>query len=257
MAPYLRGEIAHAAKSAEGFRRDYGASVNNLRNMCNGHRVTDFATQALVLSVAGSTRLPNEAAVAKAIVDAATRSAPRSGVGARTMRFEGVSDSSPRWNPSEPSAPSHRGDVPTTHPNAALIRRVLARVLRNDPLVSQYEAAGSDRAGKRGELSCEVSVFVADSPHEAGAEGFIAPGVIAGRLWVPGDWKASVHARGGGVLDGVFVCSAIEGSPKAISQFRGIRVFAEAGESPEEWDLAFAEKVGLVETGRKVRWVSQ
>lgn len=146
--------------------------------------------------------------------------------------------------------------MPTLHPNAALIRRVFARALRNDPLVTQYVAAGSDRAGKRGELSCEVSVIVSDTPHEAGAEGFIAPGVMAGRLWMPGDWKASVHARGSGVVDGVFVCSAIEGSPEAISQFRGVRVFADAGASPEEWDLAFSEQPVLVELGGgKVRWV--
>ncbi|MBU3689100.1 MAG: hypothetical protein B7C54_05740 [Acidimicrobiales bacterium mtb01] len=251
-AAYLRGEIARVAKSAEGFARRYGASVNHLRNMVNGHRLTDYATLALVLAASAGTNPLDEAALAKAMNDAVARSKPASA--ARVVRFASTSDEGAQWDPTEPSGAGNQGDVPVAHPDAAVVRRTFTKAVLADELVRQYLAADPSRANNRGRLSAELTVYVAPSPHEAGAEGFIAPGVMGGTLWVPEDWKASVHARGGGQAGGAFVCAAIEATRARVTQFRGVKVFVEAGETPAEWDLAFRDQMGFVEPGGAVRW---
>jgi hypothetical protein len=256
MSAHLRGEIAFAAKNAEGFKRTYAASVNNLRNMCNGHRVTDYATQALVLNVAGPSPAPDESAISTAVNDAAARSTPKATATDRAMRRLDSATGTSLW-PSEPSGPDTERDVNRPHPNATLIRRTFAKAVLEDPLVREYLAADPDRLNRRGSLTTEVAVTVADSAHDAGAEGFIAPGVIAGRLWVPLEWKASVHARGGAIAGGMFVCSAIEGTPTRLTQFRAVRIYIEAGDSHGHWDLSFRDSAGLLENDGTVRLIPE
>jgi len=57
-----------------------------------------------------------------------------------------------------------------------------------------------------------------------------------------------------GVLGGVFVCAAVESGPTGIVQFVGSQVYVEAGESREEWDLAFIDKRATLGEDGEVTW---
>lgn len=254
-APHLRGEIARVARSAQGFARTYGASVNHLRNMINGHRLPDYATLALVLTIAGHAHAVDEKKVSDAIAAAIKRSTTTRARG-RVMNYEGIfADDLFGWEPTGASNSGAPQQVTDRHPDANLIRSAFTRAVLADPLVVEYLSADhprhpDDPVG----LSVEVTVEVAANADEVSAEGFITSSLIAGSLRVPEDWKTSVHDRCGGVLGGAFVCAAIETGASGIMQFIGSQVYVESGESREEWDLAFIDNRASLGEDGGVTW---
>lgn len=249
-APHLRGEIARITRSAQGFARTYGASVNHLRNMLNGHRLPDYPTLALVLTVVGHSRAPSEEAISDAITKALKRSAPNQP--GSVKNYEGIFAADLfGWEPTGPTGPGTPQQVTDRHPNANLIRSAFTRAVLADPLVVDYLSADhprhpDDPVG----LSVEVTVEVAANTDEVAVEGFVTSSVIAGSLRVPEDWKTSVHDRCGGA----FVCAAIENGPAGIMQFIGSQVYVEAGESREAWDLAFIDNRASLGEDGGVTW---
>ena len=252
-APHLRAEIARAAKSSQGFARRYGASVNHLRNMLNGHRLPDYPTLAQVLMVAGHQHALDEKAIADAVVAALQRSAKRQGL---TNKFAGIfAEDLFGWETTGPSGSGETTQVADTHPDTRLIRSTFTRAVLADPLVIDYLSADHPRHPDDPDgLRVEVTVEVAANDDEVSVEGFITSSLIAGSLRVPEDWKTSVYETCGGVLGGVLVCAAVESGPAGIMQFIGSQIYVEAGESREEWDLAFIDKRATLGEDGEVTW---
>jgi hypothetical protein len=253
-APHLRGEIARVTRSAQGFARTYGASVNHLRNMLNGHRLPDYPTLALVLTVVGHSRAPSEEAISDAITKALKRSTPNQP--GRVKNYEGIFAADLfGWEPTGPTGPGTPQDVPDNHPDARLIRSVFTRAVLANSLVTDYLSADHPRHPDDPDgLSVELTVQVAANIDEVSAEGFITSSLIAGSIRVPEGWKNSVYDRCGGLLGGEFVAAAVENGRTGIMQFIGAQVYVEAGESHLHWDLAFIDKKASLGEDGSVTW---
>lgn len=242
LAPHLRAEIVRAAASAEKFAARYGASVNHLRNMCNGHRLIDYSTLALVMTVAGSANAFDEVTVEKEMSAATTRSQPKATASpagkTRTSSYVTLTD--PELT--GPRAREARIGMPVNHPDAELIATAFAAAVIADSKVVAYLNGAAAPA-------VEVSVFIAPSADDAGAEGFVTRDVLGATVWAPADWTTTVLERFGGIVDGRFVCAVCDDG-----EVRAAGVVVEAGENPTEWDLAIGDHGGWLEAGGNVQW---
>lgn len=203
--------------------------------------------------VAGHQHALDEKAIADAVVAALQRSAQRQGL---TKKFAGIfAEDLFGWETTAPSGSGETTQVADTHPDARLIRSTFTRAVLADPLVIDYLSADHPRHPDDPDgLRVEVTVDVAANGDEVSAEGFITSSLIAGSLRVPEDWNTSVYDRCGGVLGGVFVCATVESGPAGIMQFIGSQIYVEAGESGEEWDLAFIDKRATLGADGEVTW---
>ncbi len=247
LAPHLRAEIVRAERSAEKFARKYGASVNHLRNMCNGHRLIDYSTLALVLAIAGPNNAPDERQIAKEVVDALARSttkAPPATPSSRTTHYVDISGRTPGWM-TAPSGLSTPRTVPTVHPHTELIASAFASAVLTDPLVVAYlDGAPLPEV--------EVSVFVAPRADDTGAEGFITHDVLGATIWAPADWIETAYAFDNAVAGGFFVCA--RPAAGSLDTIRAARVVVDAGENPTDWDLVVRDGLASVDLSGELQW---